>query len=207
VFQTAADTATLPKRGGEAPGDLRYADLNGDGTITAPQDNTFLGCPIPDVVYGFNTRLRWKSFDLSASFSGQAGNEIFNGKKAVRFGTENFETSFLDRWTAATPSNREPRITTAGHNYLPSDRFIEDGSFLKLQSVELGYRLPQSFTSRLRVQQARIYVTGTNLFIMTDYTGYTPELTANSVIASGIDLFGGTFPPARTFTLGLDVTF
>jgi TonB-linked SusC/RagA family outer membrane protein len=204
VFQDAADTASSPKRGNEAPGDLKYADLNGDGRIT-DADKTFIGSPIPDLIYGLSTRMSWKGFDLAATFSGQSGNEVFNGKKAVRFGVENFETSFLDRWTGPGTSNREPRITNAGHNYQASDRFIEDGSFFKLNAVQLGYRLPESLTGRWNLQTARIYVNGTNLFNVTDYSGYTPELTVEDVIRSGIDL--GIFPPARTITIGLDVGF
>jgi hypothetical protein len=149
--------------------------------------------------------MSWRGFDLAASFSGQSGNEVFNGKKAVRLGVENFETSYLDRWTGPGTSNREPRVTNAGHNYQASDRFIEDGSFFKLNAVQVGYRLPESLTGRWNLQTARIYVNGTNLFNMTDYTGYTPELTVEDVIRSGIDL--GIFPPARTITLGLDVGF
>ncbi len=204
VFQDAADTASSPKRGNEAPGDLKYADLNGDGRIT-DADKTFIGSPIPDMIYGLSTRMSWRGFDLAASFSGQSGNEVFNGKKAVRFGVENFETSYLDRWTGPGTSNREPRVTNAGHNYQASDRFIEDGSFFKLNAVQLGYRLPESLTGRWNLQTARIYVNGTNLFNVTDYSGYTPELTVEDVIRSGIDL--GIFPPARTITVGLDVGF
>ncbi|HEU5185316.1 MAG TPA: TonB-dependent receptor [Gemmatimonadaceae bacterium] len=204
VFQDAADTASSPKRGNEAPGDLKYADLNGDGRIT-DADKTFIGSPIPDLIYGLSTRVSWGGFDLAASFSGQSGNEVFNGKKAVRFGVENFETSYLDRWTGPGTSNREPRVTNAGHNYQASERFIEDGSFFKLNAVQAGYRLPSSLTGRLNLQTARIYVNGTNLFTSTDYTGYTPELTVEDVIRSGIDL--GIFPPARTITLGLDLGF
>ena len=204
VFQDAADTASSPKRGNEAPGDLKYADLNGDGRVT-DADKTFIGSPIPDLVYGLSTRLSWKSFDLAATFSGQSGNEVFNGKKAVRFGVENFETSYLDRWTGPGTSNREPRVTNAGHNYQASDRFIEDGSFFKLNAAQVGYRLPESLTGRWNLQTARIYVNGTNLFTVTDYSGYSPELTVEDVIRSGIDL--GIFPPARTITIGLDVGF
>jgi hypothetical protein len=206
VFQADGDTLLFPKQGGERAGDLRFADLNKDNAITAA-DRTFLGCPIPDVVYGFNTRLKWRSFDVSFSLSGQAGNKVFNGKKAVRFGVENFETSYLARWTAAGTSNREPRVTNAGHNYQASDRFIEDGSFLKLQSLQFGYRLPERLAGHFGVSQARFYLSATNLFMITNYTGYTPELTASSgsVMASGIDL--GVFPPARTFTVGMDMTF
>jgi TonB-linked SusC/RagA family outer membrane protein len=204
VFQTDAEIASSPLRGGERPGDLKYADLNGDGRIS-DADKTFIGSPIPDLTYGLNGRVTWRDVDLSASFSGQSGNQVFNGKKAVRFGVENFETSFLGRWTGPGSSNSEPRVTNAGHNYQSSERFIEDGSFFKLHSAQLGYRLPKSLTGRLNFQAARIYVNGTNLFNVTDYSGYTPELTVGDVIRSGIDL--GIFPPARTFTLGLDVTF
>jgi TonB-linked SusC/RagA family outer membrane protein len=204
VFQTAEEVATLPKRGPEAPGDLRYVDTNGDGVIT-DADKDFIGSPIPDLLYGFNTRFRYKAVDFTASFSGQSGNEVYNGKKAVRFGVENYETSFLDRWTGAGTSNTEPRITNAGHNYLASDRFIEDGSFIKLHSAQLGVRLPASLAGRMNVQSARLYVNGTNLFNSTDYTGYSPELAVEEVIRSGIDL--GVFPVARTVTFGLDVTF
>jgi TonB-linked SusC/RagA family outer membrane protein len=204
VFQDAADSAAGPRRGGERPGDIKYMDLNGDNVIT-DADKTFLGSPIPDFLYGLGGRVSWKSFDLSANFAGQSGNEVFNGKKAVRFGVENFETSFLSRWNGPGTSNFEPRVTNAGHNYQSSERFIEDGSFFKLHSAQLGYRLPASIARRASLENARIYVNGTNLFTWTDYTGYTPELTVADVIRSGIDL--GVFPPSRTITLGLDVTF
>ncbi|MGH7665136.1 MAG: SusC/RagA family TonB-linked outer membrane protein [Gemmatimonadaceae bacterium] len=206
VFQTAEEVASLPKRGPEKPGDLRFEDLNGDGRITTA-DKTFIGSPIPDFIYGMNAGAKWLGFDFSVGLSGQSGNEVFNAKKAMRFGVENFEASFLDRWTGPGTSNREPRITNAGHNYESSDRFIEDGSFLKLHHAQLGYTLPPALTGNLNAERARLYVNGTNLFYFTDYTGYTPELTGASVIQSGFDLFGGVFPPARTITLGLDVTF
>lgn len=202
VFQTAEEIASSPRLGPEQPGDLRYANVNGDNVLDS-KDMTYIGCPIPDVVFGFSARATWGRFDFSSGFSGQAGNEVYNGKKAVRFGVENFETSYLNRWHGPRTSNWEPRVTNAGHNYLPSDRFIEDGSFLKMHSMQLGYRLPHSLAGRLG--DARVYVSGTNLFQITHYTGYTPELTASSVIASGIDL--GIFPPARTFTVGMDLTF
>ena len=204
VFQNAAEIASSPTRGGEQPGDLRYADLNGDGVITT-DDKTFIGSPIPDFVYGFNGSVEWRAFDFSAAFTGQMGNEIFNGKKAVRFGVDNFEASYLNRWTGEGTSDWEPRVTNAGHNYQASTRFIEDGSFFKLQSAQLGYRLSDALAAQLRVDRARIYVSGTNLFTITDYSGYSPEVTATSVIANGIDL--GIYPTVRTFTVGLDLGF
>jgi TonB-linked SusC/RagA family outer membrane protein len=208
VFQNQAELDAGPRRNNaEQVGDLRFADLDGDGIITN-EDRTFLGSPIPDFTYGLFGQINVGAFDFAAAFSGQSGNEVFNGKKAVRFGIENFETSYLDRWTGEGTSDWEPRVTNAGHNYLASDRFIEDGSYFKLQNAQLGVRLPASVTGNLPIDGARLYVSGTNLFIISDYSGYTPELVGTGgVLASGIDFFNGVFPPARTITFGLDLTF
>lgn len=217
VFQDQAEIDNSATRGGEQPGDLKYADMNGrnengeltgqpDGVINA-DDQTFIGSPIPDVIYGFDANFRFGPFDAGIGFSGQAGNEVYNAKRQRRFEYENFETQWLDRWTGPGTSNTEPRITNDGHNFLASERWIEDGAFLKLHSARIGYRLPQSLSQRIGVDIARIYVNGTNLMMWSDYTGYTPELTANSVIASGLDRFEGVYPPARTITAGVDLTF
>ena len=168
-------------------------------------DKTFIGSPIPDLIYGLGGRIEWHGLDFAANFSGQRGNQVFNGKKAVRFGVENFETSYLNRWTGPGTSNTEPRVTTAGQNYQSSTRFIENGGFFKANAVQLGYRLPLSVSNRLTAKSARIYLNATNLFNHSDYSGYTPELTVEDVIRSGIDL--GVFPSARTITFGLDVSF
>lgn len=208
VFQNQSELDAGPRRGTESIGDLRFVDTNDDGVINN-DDMTFIGSPIPDFTYGMFARLNYGAFDFSAQFSGVSGNEVFNGKKAVRFGIENFERSYLDRWNGEGTSNTEPRVTNAGHNYVSSDRFIEDGSYFKLQNAQLGVRLPSSLTGPLPVSTARLYVNGTNLFMITDYSGYTPELveSGGSVIASGIDFFNGVYPPARTLTIGLDLTF
>lgn len=215
IFQTSEEVAAGPRRGPEQPGDIRYLDTNGrdadneltgepDGRITN-DDKVFLGSPIPDVIYGMSLDLDYRGIDFSANFSGQSGNEVYNGKKAVRFGVDNFEESYLDRWTGPGTSTTEPRVTNAGHNYQASDRFIEDGSFFKLNSVQLGYRLPENLIGNLNVQDARIYVNGTNLFTLTDYSGYTPEVVGGEVINTGIDL--GIYPSMRVLTVGVDLTF
>lgn len=204
VIQDSAELNSVPILAGEAPGDLRFADTNGDGVIT-DADKTFLGSSIPSVIYGFNIGASWKAFDLSANFAGQAGNKIFNAKKGIRFGVDNFETSYLNAWTPSQHSTTEPRVTNAGANYKSSSRFIENGSYLTLQSAQLGYKLPESVTTRLGVQTARLYVAGQNLFLSTPYSGYSPFVTSSNVIANGIDL--GVYPTARTVTVGLNVTF
>lgn len=218
VFQNEEEFATLPRRGSEGGvGDLRFMDVNGvdangdptgvpDGVID-DNDRVVLGSPIPDLIYGFSASASYKGFDLTVEFNGQSGNEIFNSKVASRFGLYNFETSFLDRWTGEGTSDFEPRVTNSGHNYIPSDRFIEDGSFLRLRNVTLGYTLPNSLLDKLGLRDLRLYVSGTNLLTWTDYSGFTPEIVRNGgdPFSAGID--NGIYPIAKTYNAGLTVSF
>lgn len=204
IFQNQSDLETYPTRGVEVPGDLRFRDANGDGVITT-EDRVYLGSPIPNFMYGFDFGLAAYNFDLTVEFNGVSGNKIVNAKKMARFGTPNFETSFLDRWTAEGSSNTEPRVTNGGHNFEMSDRFIEDGSFLRLRNLQIGYTLPRSILTYLKANQFRIYVSGTNLWTSTSFSGYTPEITSSSVINVGID--SGSYPIAKTYLVGLSLSF
>lgn len=218
VFQSTEELGTFPVRGTEGgPGDLRFEDIGGldgnglqtgtpDGKIS-DADRVIIGNPIPDYIYGVNVSLDYKGLDLSVALNGQSGNEIFNSKKAARFGAYNFEASYLSRWTGPGTSNFEPRVTTAGHNYIPSDRFIEDGSFLRLRNVTIGYSLPKIILDKLHLTQFRIYAGGTNLVTWTKFTGYTPE-----IVDSGGDPFNtgfdrGFYPIAKTYTVGMNLSF
>ncbi len=216
VFQNQEDLDKYAQDGVEQPGDLRYEDINGDGVITADSDRTYLGSPIPSLIFGISLNAGYKGFDFSATFSGQTGNKIYNAKKAARFGTPNFETSYLDRWHGEGTSNWEPRITNGGVNYEVSDRFIEDGSYLKLRNVELGYTLPTRYSQQLRLKEIRVFVNATNVFSITKYNGYTPEVinykssdARTNVLSAGID--GGSqgmnYPPTRTISVGVNVSF
>ena len=204
IFQNEEEIEAGPLRGGEEPGDIRYLDVTGDGQVTT-DDRVFLGSPYPDFIFSFNVELGWRGFDLSASFTGQAGNQIYNAKKQARFGTPNFEESALDRWTGENTSDTYPRITDGGHNYLVSDFFIEDGDFLKLQNLTLGYSLSTDITEQMGMNTLRVYVSGSNLLTLTGYDGYTPEVASGSVIASGID--DAFYPFARTINVGVNATF
>lgn len=186
------------------PGDLKFRDLNGDGVITG-DDRTILGSPIPDFVFGLNLAVDYQGFELTASFVGQSGNEIINSKKMARFNTPNFERSFLDRWTGPGTSNSEPRITNSGDNYLLTPRFIEDGSFISLQNVQLSYNFTDNVLQKLRMSSLRLYVAGSNLFYITDYSGYTPEIVSGNPFNSGID--SGIYPISRVYTFGLKAAF
>lgn len=204
VFQNEADLSSIPKRGSEVAGDLIYQDTNGDGTVDS-NDRVILGSPIPDLIYGFNFGFDYKGFDLRADFNGTYGNEIYNSKKQARFNTYNFETSYLDRWTGEGTSNTEPRVTNGGHNYEVSDRFVEDGSFLRLRNIQVGYNFSEVALSKIKVQNFRVYLSGTNVFTWTDYSGYTPEIGGGSVIGTGYD--SGLYPVARTFNVGISANF
>lgn len=204
VFQSEDELAASPLLGGEVPGDLRFFDTNGDGTITTA-DRTFIGSPIPELIFGLNLGVNVANFDLTVDFNGQMGSVIYNSKKAARFGTYNFETSYLDRWNGPGTSDSEPRVTNGGHNYQVSERFIEDGDFWRLRNISLGYTLPSKLMQNYRIQQFRIYVSATNLITNTEYTGYAPEFGSSDVLSNGIDR--GIYPVAKTYNMGLNVSF
>ncbi|WP_297337701.1 TonB-dependent receptor [Algoriphagus sp.] len=204
VFQNEEQLNTIPTRGPEVPGDLIFEDTNGDGVVNN-NDRVILGSPIPDLIFGFNLGFDFRGIDFSADFNGTLGNEIYNSKKQVRFNTYNFETSFLDRWTGEGTSTTEPRVTNGGHNYEVSDRFIEDGSFLRLRNVQVGYTFPAATLEKIRVQNFRLYVSGTNLFTLTNYSGYTPEIGGGNVLGTGYD--SGIYPIARTINVGVSANF
>lgn len=203
IFQTQAELDAYPHMGLAGVGDLRFVDMNNDGRIDG-LDRTYLGSPIPTFIYGFNVELQFKAFDLGIDLHGQTGNKIFNGKDAVRPDPYNFEKTVWDRWTGPGTSTTEPRASFGGYNYTPSDRFIQDGSFLRLRSVQFGYTLPETLTKRVAMQQVRVYVKGTNIYTMSSYTGYTPEI-GGGVLSSGIDY--GVYPISAVYSLGVNVTF
>lgn len=206
VYQNAEDIAKYPNQGIVRPGDLRFEDVNGDGIIS-PEDRTFLGSPIPNFVYGFNFGFDIAGLDFSADFNGVSGNKILNSKRTARgFGIPNFEADFLNRWTGEGSNDQQPRTTNGGYpNYSISDRFLEDGSFMRLRSVQLGYTLPKRLLTKAGISNLRVYVSGNNVFLWTNYSGYSPEIGSENVLQVGID--GGIYPTARTFLFGVNAAF
>jgi len=204
VFEDENALDGYPHLDNAEPGDLKFEDVNGDGEISA-EDRTSLGSYIPDLSYGFNFNLKYKQVDISANFTGQMGSEIYNGKNAVRFDLLNYESDMINRWTPNNRTTSIPRATQAGINYLPSSRFVHDGSFFKLQTLTIGFNLPPEFLQDAGINTARLYLRGNNVFQLFDYNGYTTEVASNDVLSSGIDL--GVYPIPAIYTLGLNVGF
>lgn len=204
IFQNLAELAAYPHAGDAGVGDFRRVDANGDKVIN-DKDRTYLGSPIPKFIFGFNAEASYKNFDVSFSLQGQSGNKIFNAKELIRPDAYNFEQHVMDRWTGEGTSNSEPRASFGGYNYMPSDKFIQDGSFLRLRSLVIGYTVPEAVSKKMQVQEFRLYLKGNNIYTFTKYTGYTPEIGSGDVLSNGIDT--GIYPIPAVFSFGVNLTF
>lgn len=202
-------------------GDLKFVDRNGDGTIN-DDDCTFIGNPWPDVQYGFNITLGYKGIDFVADFTGVAGNDVMNLSKAYTQNmvqssnttAEIFEASYFlgngmtgrPRVSAIDPDNNAV-VKDPNQNYSRySDYFIEDGSYLKLKNVTLGYTFPRKWTRKAKIDRLRIYVTGSNLLTFTKFTGLDPEFAGAAKTAYGV-YYGSTYPQTKMVALGIDLSF
>lgn len=191
------------------PGDIKFVDANNDGVIN-DDDRVFQGSPFPDFTFALNGNMRYKNFDLSIGLQGVLGNKIYNATRQtledVTKGS-NFLASCLDYWTPENKNASHPRLTWDDPNRntrAESDRYLENGSYLRLRSVQLGYTFPQTWFKGA-IQHARVYINAENLFTITSYSGYSPDINADNANYRGFDNF--IYPTNRTFMLGLNVTF
>ncbi|ANQ51869.1 TonB-dependent receptor [Flammeovirga sp. MY04] len=192
-------------------GDIVFADINGDGEITS-EDRTEIGNPHPDFFGGFTNTINWKNFDMNLLLTFSVGNDIYNGTRVYlesMKGEDNQTTAILDRWREPGDVTDIPRATAndPNNNNRASNRFVEDGSYLRLKNVTLGYTLPKAFTKKVFIDKLRVYVSGQNLFTLTNYSGMDPEVNyaGDDGVRMGTDFF--TYPNARVYTAGLNVSF
>jgi TonB-dependent starch-binding outer membrane protein SusC len=189
---------------GAQPGDFRWVDADGDGTITG-EDRVNLGSPLPKYTFGLNLNLDYKGFDLMVSAQGVAGNKIFQGLRRLDILNSNYQTVAMSRWTGEGTSNDYPRLTNVdanGNFGKMSDFYLQKGDYLRFKVVQLGYTLPTSLSEKISAEKVRFFLTGENMFTLTKYTGYDPEIGGD---VSGIDR--GFYPQARTFMFGANLQF
>ncbi len=187
------------------PGDPIVVDVNGDERIS-PADQTMIGNPHPDVIFGARVNLAYKGFDLLAFVQGQLGNDILMGFSRTDRPTANKPAFFFeDRWTGEGSTNSWFAPNTTSVYIYNSDLMVFDGSYARIRQLQLGYTLPNTLTSRIKVRNARVYVSLDNYFTFTDYPGLDPEAGSNNVNSLGIDR--GTYPVPRIAMFGLNFNF
>ncbi len=205
IFRTQeeVDAAMWGYEAGNQPysvGDAHYTDLNNDGIID-DNDRMELGSAFPWLTYGINLGMEWKGLDVSLFFQGVYGNQIYN---QVRYRTEGrgtesiLGTQMRDVWTSSSPDGSIPNPTRSV-NFFTSNRFIESGAYFRLKNVQVGYTLPTAWVKKIGFNRCRLYVQGSNLFTITPYTGYDPE------VGGGVDY--GNYPQSRTILVGANISF
>ncbi|NOU60379.1 SusC/RagA family TonB-linked outer membrane protein [Marinifilum caeruleilacunae] len=191
------------------PGDIRFRDMNGDGIID-PEDKVYSGSGIPDFTYSLSFDAKYKGFDFSMMFYGVQGNELYNGNRYYlenMSAGQNFLSSSLNAWTETNRNTNVPRAVLGdpNSNTRESTRYLEDGSFLRLKNIELGYTLPKEVISRIGLTKCRVYVNAQNIWTMTDYSGIDPEVGRGDVLSLGIDR--SFYPINKSFFAGIQLSF
>ncbi|GAB3931258.1 TonB-dependent receptor [Larkinella terrae] len=208
IFQNQAEIDGSAQKTAK-PGDLKYRDINGDGLIN-DNDRTVIGNGYPTFFGGINNTLSFRGFDLNVFLQGSSGNEILNYGRFDQYslnGNSNQAKEVLNRWTPTHPSNDIPRANSTGGQRILSTFHIEDGSYLRVKNLSLGYNLPAALLKRMTFQSAKVYVSAQNLITVTNYKGYDPEVSrfGTTSISQGMD-YGG-YPAAKTVLVGLNLKF
>lgn len=212
IFQSQEEVFTHLSTGGDVlqpnarPGDLRFVDVNGDGVINS-DDISDIGSPWPDHIIGLSVGFEYKGFDLSAIVSSQIGHDIFRAYERSDITFTNYQTFWQDRWTPENPGDTYPRLVSndPNNNQRPSDFYLEDGSFLRLRNLQLGYNIPPRLLEKIKLSGLRIYVLANNLFTVTNYNGFDPDIGSNGwILDTGIDK--GFYPSNKTFGAGIKIT-
>lgn len=211
LFNSDEEVATAPTQNAAAPGTFKFQDTNGDGVISA-EDRIHLGNPNPDFTVGLNLGIEYKGFDLSGVFYGSLGNDAFNALKVYTHFLQTFKEQknrdLLNAWTPQNTDTTIPKLstsTTFSTNGVPSSFFVEDGSYLKLRSLSLGYTVNSNVMEKVGISLLRIYANASNLFTITKYSGIDPEL-GGSASNFGID-YGGYPNNELGLVFGLNITF
>ena len=207
LFQTQAEINKSATQSNAQPGDIKYVDINGSGIIN-DSDKTNIGNPYPKFTIGWSLSLEYKGFDFSTYLYASVGNDIYRAyERNSQF--SNKYRGVLARWTGSGTTNdsKDPRVTfkDLNNNARVSDRYVEDGSFLKVKDIQFGYTLPSSLFRNKIFSKMRAYVQVKNAITFTKYTGYDPEISNGGLLETGIDR--GAYPQARVYSMGIDLKF
>ena len=216
IFSTQEELDQYPHFENTQVGDFRFVDVDGDGVLDPNKDRKIVGNYAPDFTYGFTNTFRYKGFDLNVGMQGSYGGEVLNlSRRYLNAGEGNFNNTVevLNRWRSeSNPGNgkiHRANRKASGNNARGSTFHMEDGSYLRLQNVSLGYTLPRMVLEKLKISKLRVYVTGNNIHTWTDYTGYNPEVNlrggSGNQLKPGVDY--GQYPLATTYSLGVNVSF
>ncbi len=195
--------------GFDADGNFIFHDTNGDGRVTA-DDKVIIGNPIPKISYGINLDVFYRDFDLSMFFQGVGGNDIFNARKYEYYFNyaNNMVEDVLNSWTKDNTNTYVPvaKVTNAdGGNSLPSTFYVEKGDYFRLKNLQIGYTLPEKVSRRICMERLRFYASISNVFTLTRYSGFDPEVSSNTLFSRGVDQ--NSYPNTRTFTVGFNINF
>ena len=208
IFQTQAEVDAHGAQPNAAPGDIKFVDQNGDGQIDS-QDETYQGTAIPKYEYSLSLSADYKSFDLNIFFQGVGGNKIYNGNdfRLLSLDTgRNFRAEAVNAWTPSNTNTNIPRAVLGdpNRNSRASTRFLEDGDYLRIKTIQLGYSLPSSVLETLELDKFRVYLTGQDLFTFTKYSGLDPEV-GGDVLSRGIDI--NLYPKYKSIIFGVQLAF
>jgi len=215
IFQSDAEVQSYKNKAGDllqpdaSAGDIRFRDTNGDGVID-DNDKTYQGSGFPKLEYGFNIGVQYKGFDLALFVQGVAGNKIYNGNRFEFEGMDagrNFSTNTLNAWTPQHKNTDVPRAVLGDPNInaRESTRFLENGNYLRLKTVQLGYTFPKHLLNSIKVERVRLYISGQNLLTFTKYTGIDPEIGVADVLNTGVDRM--IYPQNKKVMVGVQLTF
>jgi TonB-linked SusC/RagA family outer membrane protein len=206
LFQNQSDITKHPTQPGAQPGDIRFVDVNSDGKID-DADRTYIGNPFPEFTMGWNLNLEYKGFDFNSFVYASVGNDVYRAYER-NLAMTNKDRIVLGRWTGEGSTNdaATPRFsfTDGNNNIRASDRYIEDGSFVKIKNLQLGYSFDAPWLDKAKISRLRIYIQARNLYTFTTYRGYDPEISGG-IFDTGVDR--GAYPQARSWAFGLDLKF
>jgi len=215
IFQNQAEIDAHRVQPWAKPGDIRYVDVDKDGTLNTDRDRTYVGSPWPSLQAGLIWNASYKNFTFSMQWYGVFGNKLYN---RPRWWTDRFDEnanyrSSIQPWTTANPSTEVPRIGFNGaidqgiqFNAFPqTDRWLESGTYVRLRNLQIGYALPTALLTRIGFQSASVYISGQNLLTFTGYTGLDPDVAGVNIFERGLD--NGQYPALRIYSVGLQFGF